>query len=532
MRRIFNYKQFLNEALRDEIPKHQINAMHNMINYKPDTEDECDYIDSDLVLNSDVPKKTENIIEGVWKLNEEDKNTAIKAIFGLETDELINILDRFEPSERFIKILKESCGMDLNIKKPSIKDIRFIYSQNFRLLNINETKSNSKILRDENGKPVKDENDKFIYVEKEVGEPIFSNNKSNFNEFFNNYQEIYNEKMMNPYHFKEFMDVYSVIIDINRKFDFEIFDNFDLELYISSKSEDILNMAISAFYNTCQSLYDGSFRNMLPINIFDKNSKISYLRFNTPFVDNRGNTIPFTPFSRCIIRDIKGELYFDTVYPKLPTMKKFHHSLITKYTGMENTYKGSSYYYKPKHSLPGPYMDTLVDLIPVFDATEDEKAIILAKEFNLDLDYISIANSFTYNFYDESYYVFDTEKDHTIIIEVMLSKLKQNFTFKYPVDEWSHYIDIDKMIKEHKAFMKEVSAKYKIDLEDIEADEVLKYLKSIGKSNFSINAMFKYYINYKFYDKILLDWKTQIFKVLGGNGREVVLGKYIIIQKM
>lgn len=536
MKRIFNFTKFIKEALKDEIPEHQKDILkNNILQHDPDDNDYSVYdIDADDILDSDVPKKTDNITDGLWKLSEEDKDRAIQIMFNINISSIEDSLKEFKPSDRLLNIIKLSYipNEEINITKPSIKDIKMLYGNNFRMLNINETKGDRKMKRDENGLPMKNGLG-FVYDEKLPGEPVFTDNKSNINALFTGYYNCYNEIINNPYVTESFKNIYSRISDVTRSnFDIDILNKFDLELYVSSKAEDILNMSLSAFYDSCQNMYDGGYRYKLPSNIFDKNCKICFLRFNTPFTDKMNNVIPFTPFSRCLIRDIKGKLYFESAYPKMSNMKDFHHKMIEKYTTMKNTYKGDRYFYKNVKGLATPYMDTLgiEELNPVLD---DSKAILLSKELNLDIEYITKVRPCEYSYIDEepkTFYVFDITKDETTIIDKMLSTLKQNFTELYPVDDWAHYINMDKFKVDYSLVTHKTAQKYDIDISDVEAEDVYKYLITTNRTG-SLNPYFYNYINRKFYDKILLDWKNQVIRVLGSKNKEIRVGNYLIIQK-
>ncbi len=536
MKRIFNFTQFIKEALKDEIPKHQQDILkNNILQYDPDDDDYSVYnIDAYDILDTDVPKKTDNITDGLWKLSEEDKDKAIQLMFNINISSVENSLKEFKPSERFLDIVKQSYIHDneINIIKPTIKDIKMLYGNNFRMLSISETKGDRKVIRDKSGIPLRKDGE-LSYEDKLPGEPVFTDNKSNINSLFMGYHNCYGGDISNPYILEAFKNIYSRINDITRNnFDIDILGKFDLELYISSKAEDMLNMSLSAFYDSCQNMYNGGYRHQLPSNVFDKNCKICFLRFNTPFIDIGNNIIPFTPFSRCLIRNIKGKLYFESAYPKMYDMNEFHHGMIEKYTSMKNTYKGDRYFYKNTKGLATPYMDTL-GIEEIKSAFNDTKAILLSKELNLDIEYIVKDKSCEYTYVDEeskTFYIFDITKDETVIIDKMFSSLKNNFTEIYPVDDWAHYIDMDRFRGEFSTTVNETAKKYNMDRKDVEAEDVYKYLRSIlGRSN--LIGYFYDFIDRKFYDKILLDWKNQIVRVLGGKNKEIRVGDYLIIQK-
>lgn len=541
MKRIFDFTQFIKEALRDEIPDHQKDTLRdNVFKYDPDDDEYFNDVNVDHVLDADIPKKSENIKEGVWKLSVEDKNKAIQIMFNVNVPSIDAELSKFTPSENFLKVLKMSIipDIDIDIKQPSIKEIKILFENNFRMLNNTETKSNKKVKRNEAGHPLRGEDGEIIYEDKEEGEPVFTENKSNINNLIMGYFNCYpNDIFYNPFAREPLKIVYSRAAEVVRlNFDIDILGKFDLELYISGKPEDILNMSLSAFYDSCQNIYDGGYRHKLPANIFDKNCKIAFLRFNTPFTDKMGNVIPFTPFSRCLIRDIKGQIYFESAYPKMDrgVMGKFHHAIIEKYTGMKSTYNGVTYYYNKNNlGLASPYLDTLG--LDEVETANDAKSAVLHKIFKIDEDYIYRHNMCEYYSVDENedrrdFYIFDTkyDSDMTRLYSNMINKLNSKFASLYDYDEWANYIDFDRYKKENEQKCRNIANDKGIDYEKFGVEDMIKYIMGVSPDRES--RMFAQYAR-KFFDKILLDWKNQAFKVLGGFGKEILDDKYLIIEK-
>lgn len=540
MKYIFNFTKFVNEALRDEISDHHKDVLtNNIFKYKPEEDTELDDLETivpDEVLDSDIPKKSENIREGIWKLSEEDKDRAIKIMFEIDIPLVEQMLGKFNPPEDFLKILKESATIEIDILKPSIKDIKNAYGNNFRLLNVNETKSDKKHSRDAKGVPLRDAKGNFIMMKKEIGEPVFTNNISDFNALAMSYFNCVNDDFYNPYLSKEFKKIYSKISAISQnKFDIDILSNFDLELYISSKPSDMLNMSLSAFYDSCQNLYNGTWRHRITANLFDVNCKICYLRFNTPFEDKTGNEIPFTSFSRCLIRNIKGKLYFDPTYPDLKGINIFHHSMITKYTGMLNNYSGDKYYYKKTvNGVPGPYLDRLKNE-PINDNSSDPKVVALSKALDLDIDYIDKIGNCQYVYKDDvdrKFYIFDMNKasDETVILERMMFQLRLKFATLYKVDDWEHYINIDELKAMETDILIRAIDDYNDDEDDADVETIYKALKRTNMAS-KISKFFAPYIDDKFFQVVLRDWKTQMVRVLSRDNKEIKYENYVIIER-
>ncbi|SRR6266403_912101 len=424
-------------SLKDLLPKHQLELMDKKIGKK--------------YLNLELPTKAENIIEGEWTLTKEEKDGVIQLLFGVDVKGIDKVLAKFKPTEHFLEIfeLSRTTKDAINLLKPSIIDIKMLNSNSFKLINVGETKGDKMILRNDNGHPITEGLLKMPKkVDKKKGEIVFSNNKSNFNAFLESYNSACDAKIENPFMSREFTEVLSYVKQGN--FDFELFTKFDLQLYISSKPEDMLNMSISKFYDSCQNLYSGAQNNCLAPNLFDKNCKIAYLKFNTPYTDRNGNVMPFTSFTRCIVRNIKGRIYFDMVYPKFSNdLRLFVHSIIEKYTGMKNSFadKESKTYYYTEVGLGRPYFDSVIGVPIKFnpDAYKDIKLQALAKFLKTEADYILEA--------DKNVYGTDQGDFLVLSIEEALNATKHYITEEmiYKQDIYKKYVDIEKFFEENKS---------------------------------------------------------------------------------
>src|SRR6266403_659536 len=357
------------EALKDQIPDHHKKILTKRIGKK--------------YLDMEVPDKAENLTEGEWILTKEEKDEAIQSMCMVNVKKIELLLEGWKPSTKFINTIKEAKTIDgvIDIEKPSLLDLKLMTSNIYKLISIGETRGNRIMIKGDNGKPLLGEDNLPTYRNKEPGEIILSNNISNFNGFYESYMLAFpgENDMKNPFINPAFTNILSMAVD--RNFDIDLFSKYDLQLYISSKSEDMLNMSISKFYDSCQNLYSGSHNKHLPANLFDSNVKIAYLKFNTPFTDKKKNIVPFTIFSRCLIRNVKGQIFFDMVYPGV--LKQFFHKIVTKYTGMKNEYKGGNYFFT-NIGLGAPYMDTLAarSIKTNPNATKDSRLMALATYLN------------------------------------------------------------------------------------------------------------------------------------------------------
>src|SRR6266403_426865 len=354
---ILKFYQFLleREALRDELPKHHINALEYIYGE-----------DSKKFLDMDVPSKTENIKEGKWVLSKEEKDAIIGLIF--DDIDIKNVFRVFKSclsqmNTQFINAFnasKTDNSISFVLPKNAI-DVAVMldkfYSNNFYTINVKETKSS---------------------------EIVFNKNKSSFNTFIDVYDEIFTSaNIPNPLDDYTVNNFYSVSKEI---LDMDMFKNFDMELYITSKPSDILNMSISRFYDSCQNLYNGEYNSRLLSNVFDNNMKVAYLIFNTPFTDKEGNINPITSVSRCIIRNIKGKIFFDQIYPYLDNnwtkLQKMFYGIITKYTGMKSNYSGIDYYFNIPDELDYPYLDSLNSVKN--PNNEEVKALLSLYKFDIE----------------------------------------------------------------------------------------------------------------------------------------------------
>jgi hypothetical protein len=325
------------EALRDDIPDY----MRNIIKKRH----------GEKYLNMDTPKHTD-IIPNV-KIEIKDKN-----VTQLTTKMIVDyfrksITDEFEKSKVvrllnntiFSNFLMDSIGNNfsgVNLNNPD--SFKILYSKNFRL-------------------PIVSKGD--------VGfENIsFSNNRSNIFGLYKYFLKILQLSRKNLYNIptyeelttdKIFSGLREPIINYDKNVG-ELY-NSKLYLYISDKPDDKLRMSVSNFYSSCQNIYTGGdegtvHNKRLLSNVFDENSKVCYLIFDSPFKDNKGNEHPYTPIARTIIRQSDGVIMFDKVYPL--DMKDILYQLIENNTELRNQgQSGDKYKFKKVQGLPVPYMDT------------------------------------------------------------------------------------------------------------------------------------------------------------------------------
>jgi len=343
---------------------------------------------------------TENIVQGKWKLSEEEKNKVLSAFFssGSNKVDIKEVQSLFHSlPEKFSEVLSLSLAeidkvpantkgierakevlKEFEIKNPSIDEMVAIYEPVFRKLS-NETSKDEMIQKDESGRPVMGEDGRPMKVAKEIGAPVFERNLVNIHSFVQSFNSFYPEHKVDEEIFQD-RNLANVINlakeDINSEYktSFKIFGR-DIYLKISHNPKDILNMSISKFYSSCQHLYTGMYRVQLLGNIFDPNSIPAFLVFDTPIYNGDEMISEQLPLSRMIIRNMesfdkkeKPELVFDRAYPdrmKDGNWGDVFGEIVTKYTGMVPTSKfaNATYLYMPdiaaqdEEDIDQPYMD-------------------------------------------------------------------------------------------------------------------------------------------------------------------------------
>jgi hypothetical protein len=327
--------KLIDEALGDDLPPY----MRDIIQKR--------YKNAEKYLSMDVPTHTDKIPN--VKVEVEDQNITNKTISELVQYFSENILKQFSQSEMFkminknsylSKIITDSIGFNpvdtSGDTSKQIKRLSFLYSKDFRL-------------------PVGKDN--------QISNPTFSNNKSSIGNFLKISSKVFPElnnlnveSMINDKHFVGLRDPI-----INYQMNLKKVTDATLYLYITDKPNDKLRMSISHFYDSCQNLYTGGdlgtqYNKKLLSNVFDENSKVAYLMFDSPFRDKNGNMHPYSSIARTIIRvNNEGGIMFDRVYPG--DMEEIFYSIIEDKTGLKNVGKPDDFYHYKGIGLPSPYMD-------------------------------------------------------------------------------------------------------------------------------------------------------------------------------
>ncbi len=370
MKWIKNREKFLSEAkLRDVIFSRQAKEVSRIWGEK--------YLDYEEVT------PTDKIKQGKWKLSDEDKMRVLGKFFDTNMQRVYEVFSGL--NDKFASVIAQSVNTDLlseeshkvimkdfNVKNPTVDQIVIIYDPVFRKISVSETNATEMIQKDENGRPVRDEEGNMIKIKKEKGDLIFTNNLVNINTFVDDFNRCFGEDTVRAnFNDSNIGNLRSMAkIDENREYkvDFEIF-NKDLYLSISHNPKDILNMSISKFYASCQHLYGGGYREQVLGNVFDPNSIPAFLTFETPIFWGNEKISDQLPLSRMVIRNIERfddsaetKIFFDRAYPD--RMKDIFGEIVEKYTEMKETADArNTYYFTPDidvdDRIRDPYMDRM-----------------------------------------------------------------------------------------------------------------------------------------------------------------------------
>jgi len=372
MKWIKNRQQWLNEAkIRDVIFPRQAKEVASTWGEK--------YLDYEEVI------PTENIKQGSWKLEEEDKLKVLSAFFDCDMKTIVSLFSNLPDKFNYVlvesikpEILPEDAKQvlhELNIQAPTVDQMVFIFDNVFRKLAISETQATEMIQKDENGRPVRDEEGNMMRIKKNAGDPIFTNNLVNINAFVDDYNRCYpDERVDVNFQNRDLSQLRNLAKDNHNrdyKFEFNIFGK-DLYLQIDHNPKDILNMSISKFYASCQHLYSGGYRKQLLGNVFDPNSIPAILLFDSPILWGSDKLSDKLPLSRMMIRNIETfdtdskaepKIFFDRAYPD--RMKEVFGQMVEKYSqNIQNVTDSETYIFMPdvdydSDELDDPYMDRL-----------------------------------------------------------------------------------------------------------------------------------------------------------------------------
>lgn len=475
---IKKYLDFINEALKDEIPKHYKDLIKDMHGSK--------------ILNKEVPVHTDKIPNVKIEITDEKYLNNISEVIkdGVEK----NICDEFFLSDLYKKIV------DIKLFHNG-KEIFYSNKNHIKLLFSNEI------------------NLPDMKVNLPNNEYQISKNKSNIVKFLS----YFNRLKGTDYSINDDKRIKGLMTFLG---DYENnlnnLKNDKLYLYITDKSYDKLNMSLSKYYDSCQNIYDGTHKIQLLANVFDPNTKVAYIISETPFYDKKGNKVNYSPLYRCLIRydENSDKTMFDVAYPKINTNPIY--SIIEEYTDLKNE-KINAYTYKVKEDLPKSYMDSVKSISDI-DLTPAEIKKMIRKEFpkskitvvNKDeimvdgAEYCLTSEKDVYNRkYDDTFerfqdIVLDNREEfknmlqeHVILCKDILTFLELDddklLEIANMVDNNTNNIDYDEEIEEFLTYIEdELGIDWSYDLDN--RDFITKY--------FDFNKYLVFYKQYHDYDLI------------------------------
>jgi len=333
---------------------------------------------------------TDKIQQGVWKLDHDDKMEILSEFFNTD---LKGMYKQFQDlPDHFKTVLGDSIKTELfagpdkdrftsilegfNIQFPSIDSLTILAKPIFRKISVGETKATEVIARDDNGVPLKDEDNKIIKRTKEAGEVIFSKNLVNINTFVSDYNDCFPSTKVNAGIFSSgyVSDVVNIAAEDFSSGSYEVdYNPFSKDMFLTIKHnpKDILNMSVSKYYSSCQHLYTGMYRQKVIGNVFDPNTVPAFIIFDTPITWNGEVISEQLPLARMMIRNLESfntkdsQIYFDRCYPD--RCKDSMDKIVEKYTQMKSVdrYNAGTYYFTPDlpesaaGSIDSPYMDRL-----------------------------------------------------------------------------------------------------------------------------------------------------------------------------
>ena len=337
-------------------------------------------------LDLEQIEASDKIVQGKWKLTEEEKRKALGIFLTANIDNVYRIFENLP--DKFVEAVNQSIDLDLlksddkwskilnnfNFKQPSINQISVMTDPIFRKISVGETQASEVILRDDTGRPVMGEDGRPQKVAKEPGKIVYSKNLVNINSFVDDFNRCFPENYVDASVFQS-GDISRLVSKSREDFSGEGYIvevdiyNRDLFLSIQHNAKDILNMSISRFYSSCQNLYTGGYARQVLANVFDPNSCPAFLIFDTPIYNNRNVLISEKlPLTRMMIRNVENlrgdesKIFFDRAYPD--RMWDYMSELVEKYTNMKQEEDPGRYLFTPDIPMEWeiqdtPYMDRL-----------------------------------------------------------------------------------------------------------------------------------------------------------------------------
>jgi hypothetical protein len=368
---------------------------------------------------------TEKIKQGKWELSEEERADVINAYFSTDIKWIIENFNNLP--ERFVRLSMQDClaadsynnqkvksafkDEPFDMRRPTASQVVCFNEPIFIQINQSETRGDKKVARTEDGMPIMDENNRPKKIDKVPGDLILTNNKVNIVGFVQSYNLAYPNEKVNENFFSDnkFNNICNGIRNTWQfgYYDFNIFTEDSIYLLIKHNPADILNMSVSGFFRSCQTLYSGEYRNCLLMNVFDPNTIPAFFILDTPFIRKMEGTEEKVsdgiPIGRLLVRNIEDfsedsepKLFFDRSYPQgNQEIEKLLHNLIPKYSGNKRHEDYvRTYPFMPDvdsedlKKMDYPYMDKL-EIKPGFTIGKNTKILNLSGNYDWSVTRIS-----------------------------------------------------------------------------------------------------------------------------------------------
>ena len=348
-------------------------------------------------------------IEGSWKLTPEQKYQVLDLFFKTDVKKAEQTFENL-PTEfvrqvsaglnhvvetesgREVELIAELMKDGIDFGNIGIEEIAALTNNVLPRIDVKTTVSNRRMVRDEDGLPIKGEDGQFQFEEKQVGEFEYYSGVYNLNSFAKDYDECMKklgreDQVANRNFSSEQIGSIKSMLTLDVKghqADIKVFHK-DAYVSILHDPQDILNISVSKFYASCQEFYGGSHVRSLLANVFDPNSVPAFIYLDSPVYDKEGELIAEKlPLARFFIRKIdmpkdfvdpsapSTKLFFDRVYPQRMSEGENSgiYSLVEKVAGIKRYLDSTDedatravYVFAPDissdDSLDSPYHDTI-----------------------------------------------------------------------------------------------------------------------------------------------------------------------------
>ena len=344
-------------------------------------------------------------IQGNWKLEPEQKYRVLDLFFKTNIRKAEAVFDNL-PSEfkravslglnhvieneigREVELMAELMADGIDFDNIGLEEISALTNNVLPRIDVKTTVSDKKMVRNEDGIPIKGEDGQFQFEEKVAGEFVYYSGLYNLNSFANDFDDCMkklgkdDQIVARNFSSSEIGSIKNMLSTEvkGHQADLKVFHK-DAYVSILHNPQDILNISVSKFYASCQEFYGGSHVRSLLANVFDPNSVPAFIYLDSPVYNSDGELIAEKlPLARFFIRSIvmpsesKG-LFFDRVYPQRMSDGENDgiYNMVEQVAGIkryldstDEDAKSAVYVFAPDissdDSLDSPYHDTLSNI--------------------------------------------------------------------------------------------------------------------------------------------------------------------------